>query len=238
MNNVLNFSPALLSAFLSKVDFVSTTSNLVEEIRCEIRNKMIAEENVDDVFYALYTQLKEDFFKKVKKKTHQVITYNEWQQKYQSVFKSVRTTLLPFREYQPLLPDHLDQQPFARELIEIEAINHDEAGLSDLAEFTEHYLSVKLQLEDWYYEGKIDLLTTNRFHKDAQALWKNIHRSCHRSTKSDMTRDRDNALECFDQTMRERLQILSTDLGISLSNGEFILLANEEKIGWKYKWNA
>ena len=182
--------------------------------------------------------MKEDFFKKVKKKTHQIITYNEWQQKYQSVFKSVRTTLLPFREYQPLLPDRLDQQPFARELIEIEAVDLDDAGLSELAEFTEHYLSVKLQLMDWYDDGKIDLLTVEKFHKDAQVLWKRIHRACHRSTKSDMTLDRNNALECFDQTMRERLRILSTDLGIALSNGEFILLANEEKIGWKYKWNA
>lgn len=238
INDVLNLSSTLLLAFLSRVDFVSTTSDLFEEIRSEIRNKMIAEEYVDDVLYALYTQLKEDFFKKVKKKAHQIITYNEWQQKYQSVFKSVRTTLLPFREYQPLLPDRLDQQPFARELIEIEAVDLDDTGLSELAEFTEHYLSVKLQLMDWYDEGKIDLLTMEKFHKDAQVLWKRIHRACHRSTKSDMTLDRNNALECFDQTMRERLRILSTDLGIALSNGEFILLANEEKIGWKYKWNA
>ncbi len=238
INDVLNLSATLLIAFFSKIDFVTTDSDLFEEIRSAIRNKMIAEEDVNDVLNALYTQLKEDFFKKVKKKTHQVITYNEWQQKYQSVFKSVRTTLLPFREYQPLLPDRLDQQPFARELIEIEAVDLGDAGLSELAEFTEHYLSVKLQLMDWYDEGKIGLLTLQKFHKDAQVLWKRIHRACHRSTKSDLTLDRNNALECFDQTMRERLRILSTDLGIALSNGEFILLANEQKIGWKYKWNS
>lgn len=238
IDDVLNLSATLLVAFLSKVDFVPTDSDLFEELRSEIRDKMIAEEYVNDVLNALYTQLKEDFFKKVKERTHQVITYNEWQQKYQSVFNSVRTTLLPFREYQPLLPDRLDQQPFARELIEIEAVDLDDAGLSELAEFTEHYLSVELQLMDWYDEGKIDLLTMQKFHKDAHILWKRIHRACHRSTKSDLTLDRNNALECFDQTMRERLRILSIDLGIALSNGEFILLANEEKIGWKYKWNS
>ena len=36
--------------------------------------------------------------------------------------------------------------------------------------------------------------------------------------------------------MREELELLSTKLGIDLSNGEFIKLANEEKIGWKYNW--
>lgn len=54
INDVLNLSSTLLLAFLSKVDFVSTNSDLFEEIRSEIRNKMIAEEYVDDVLYALY----------------------------------------------------------------------------------------------------------------------------------------------------------------------------------------
>lgn len=237
IDDVLDLSDDILDAFLGKVFFISCNSNLFDDIRNEIRYKMIAEENVDDVLCRLYTQLKEDFFNKVKNKTHQVIRYNEWQRKYQPVFNSVRTTLLPIRSYQPALPDRLDQQPFVKELIEIEAVDPDKRGLSELAEFTEHYLSIKLQMMDWYDEGKIDLTTMNNFHKDAQVLWKRIHRSCHRSTKSDLSLDRENALACFDQIMQERLTLLSTDLGISLSNGEFILLANDEKIGWRYKWS-
>ncbi len=237
-DDVLALPVAVLTHFLAKVEFVSSDDDLFDVIRKEIRNKMIPEEYVDDVLNSLYTQLKMDFFKKAKRKIHQVITYNEWQSKYQSVFNSVRTTLLPFREYHPLLPDHLDQQPFVKELIEIEAVDADEYGFAELTEFTEHYLAVELQLMDWYEDGKIDLQTVEKFHKNAQSLWRRIHRACHRSTKSDITLDRNNALKCFDQIMCEHLQILSTDLGIDLSNGEFILLANEEKIGWKYKWNA
>ena len=237
IDDVCRLTPSILCLFLSKIDFVSTVDDLFAEIRSGIRDKMVPEVDVNDVLSRLYTQLKEDFFKVVKNKQHQVITYNEWQQKYQSVFNSVRTTLLPFREYHPVLPDHLDQQPFAKELIEIEAIDTDMNGLAELAEFTEHYLSVKMQLSDWYEEGKIDLQTMQRFHDNAFKLWKRIHKACHRSTKENASLDRTNALECFDQIMQEQLKILSTDLGISLSNGEFILLANEEKIGWKYKWD-
>lgn len=237
IDNVCRLTTTILCLFLSKIEFVSTNDDLFAEIRSSIKDKMVPEVDVDDVLGRLYTQLKEDFFKLVKNKQHQVITYNEWWQKYQSVFNSVRTTLLPFREYHPILPDHLDQQPFAKELIEIEAIDTDMNGLAELAEFTEHYLSVKMQLLDWYEEGKIDHQTMQRFHDNAFKLWKRIHKACHRSTKGDTSLDRANALECFDQTMREQLKILSTDLDIALSNGEFILLANEEKIGWKYKWN-
>lgn len=237
IDDVYSLKPSVLSLFLSKIEFISTVDDLFAEIRSGIRDKMVPEADVNDVLSRLYTQLKEDFFNTVKNKQHQIITYNEWQLKYQSVFNSARTTLLPFREYHPVLPDHLDQQPFAKELIEIEAIDTDMNGLAELAEFTEHYLSVKMQLSDWYEEGKIDLRTMQRFHDNAFKLWKRIHKACHRSTKGDASLDRTNALECFDQIMRERLKILSTDLDISLSNGEFILLANEEKIGWKYKWN-
>lgn len=237
IDDVCSLTPSVLCLFLSKIEFVSTVDDLFAEIRSSIKDKMVLEVDVNDVLSRLYTQLKEDFFKAVKNKQHQVITYNEWQQKYQSVFNSVRTTLLPFREYHPVLPDHLEQQPFAKELIEIEAIDTDMNGLAELAEFTEYYLSVKMQLSDWYEEGKIDHQTMQRFHDNAFKLWKRIHKACHRSTKGNASLDRTNALECFDQIMQEQLKILSTDLGISLSNGEFILLANEEKIGWKYKWN-
>lgn len=237
ISNVCKLSPSILCAFLSKVEFVTTNADLFSEIRRGIRDKMVPESDVNDVFSRLYTQLKEDFFKTVKNKQHQVITYNEWQNKYQSVFNSVRTTLLPFREYHPSLPDHLDQQPFAKELIEIEAIDTGAAGLAELAEFTEHFLTIKMQLSDWYEEGKIDYATVKRFHDNAFSLWKSIHKTCHRTTKTDCSLDRRNALSCFDQLMQKELRILSTDLGISLSNGEFLLLANEEKIGWKYKWN-
>lgn len=236
IDDVLALSASVLLAFLSKIEFISSKANLFEEIREEIRNKMIAEEHVNDVLYALYTQLKEDFFNKAQNKTHQVITYTEWQQKYQAVFNCSRTTLLPIRKYQPILPDRLDQQPFAKELIEIEAVDLDDFGLSELAEFTEHYLSIKLQLDAWYNEGKLDLITINDFHDRAKTLWKRIHRSCHRSTKTDISNDRINALACFDETMKEQLKILSTEIGINLSNGEFILLANNEEIGWKHKW--
>ena len=236
IDNVCKLTPSVLSAFFSKIDFVSTEANLIEEIYRGIRDKMVPEDDIKDVFSRLYTQLKEDFFKTVKNKKHQVITYREWQEKYQFAFNAVRTTLLPLREYQPTLPDHLDQQPFAKELIEIEAIEPGDIGLAELAEFTERFLSIKMQLSDWYQEGKIDYNTLKQFHENAFSLWKNVHKAYHRSTKRDISLDRDNALSCFDEIKQKELRMLSTDLGIPRSNGEFIYLANEEKIGWKYDW--
>jgi len=47
-----------------------------------------------------------------------------------------------------------------------------------------------------------------------------------------------NALDCYYDVMREKLSILSTAIGSALSNGEFIKLANEEQIGWRYEWKG
>lgn len=236
IEDVCQLATSVFSAFLAKIDFVTSDSNLLEEIYRGIRDKMVPENDIKDVFSRLYTQLKDDFFKTVKNKTHQIITYKEWVEKYQSTFNAVRTTLLPLRQYQIAVPDYLDQQPFAKELIDIEAIEPGDAGLSELAEFTEHYLSTRMQLFDWYQEGKIDKTTLSQFHANAFSLWKNIHKASHRSTKKDISQDRINALSCFDEIMQKELRMLSTDLGIPRSNGEFIYLANEEIIGWKYDW--
>ena len=53
-----------------------------------------------------------------------------------------------------------------------------------------------------------------------------------------MSQDIMNALNCYYDVMKEKLSILSTELGVSLSNGEFIKLANEQQIGWKFNWKG
>lgn len=236
INDIIKLGASVIFPFMCHTEFLNTPNILFEQIREGIRDKMIATELVDDVFGELFLGLKEDFFNKVQNGDHQVITYSEWINKYQSAFNKHRTTCLPLRTYIPLLPDQLEQQNFVKELIEIGAIDMNDNGLVEIARLTEHYLCIQMQLEDWYQDGKITYSTVQRFNADAAEQWKNIHTSCHRLTKKDHTKDIDNALICFDRIMEQKLSLLSTDLGIPLSNGEFIKLANEEKIGWKYSW--
>jgi hypothetical protein len=234
--NVIKLGIQVLVLFMKNITFVNTPNSLFDTIREGIRNKMIADEYIDEVLGSLYLQLKEDFFDKVQRGRHQIITHTEWTRKYQSVFNVYRATLLPIRIYHPLLPKHLEQQYFVKELVEIGAIDWENDGLAEIAELTEHYLRVKLQLDDWYNEGRITYTVLQEFHKDAALNWKRIHQYCHRTTKNNPSKDIENALMCFDNVMKEKLTLLSAELGMSMSNGEFIKLANEEKIGWKYSW--
>lgn len=236
INQIVGLNASIFSLFMKNIAFINTADVLFGKIREGIRSKMVSEEYIDDVLAALYLQLKEDFFDKVQRGKHQVITYLEWVKKYQSIFNASRTTLLPMRIYEPILPERLEQQPFVKELIEIGAIDIDSDGLADIAELTRYYLQIRLQLDDWYNEGRLTLVALQQFHAEAALCWKRIHQSCHRSTKGEPGRDFENALSCFDIIMKAKLSLLSTELGMLLSNGEFVNLANDELIGWRYSW--
>lgn len=236
IKDLINLNAVVLEYFITRIEFISSPDDLFMQIRYGIRDKMILEEYLDDVFGGLLLQLKKDFFNKVTSGKHQAISYNEWISKYQSVFNQYRTTPLPLRVYSRALPDHLEKQNFVKELIEIGAVDLNDDGLAEIAELTNHYIQVKLQLEEWYEEGRITYSVLKQFHKDAKLQWKNIHRSCHRTTNKNAKLDFENALDCFDKIMYEKLSLLSTELGTSMSNGEFIKLADENKIGWKYCW--
>lgn len=236
IKQVVGLNSSVFSLFMKNITFINTADILFGKIREGIRSKMVSEEYIDDVLSALYLQLKEDFFSKIQRGEHQVITYLEWVKKYQSIFNTSRTTLLPMRIFEPILPEHLEQQPFVKELIEIGAIDIDADGLADIAEFTRYYLQIRLQLDGWYNEGRLTLAALQQFHEDAALCWKRIHQSCHRSTKGEPGRDFENALSCFDIIMKEKLSLLSTELGMLLSNGEFVNLANDELIGWRFLW--
>ena len=235
ITDVDRLSAGILLKFFQKIRMESVNS-LEDDIRLQIKAKMIPDSYVDDVFNSLYSQLKRDFFVNVKNRKHQVLSFEDWTKKYSAVFQEYRTTLLPLRKFEPTLPEHLEDQFFVKELIEIGAIDLKEDGLAEIAQFTHFYLSVQLQLDSWYEAGSITLDRRDQFHKDAWLIWKRIHQQSHIQTRRDISLDEDNAIACFYTVMREKLRILSTELGPDLSNGEFIKLANEKKIGWKYSW--
>lgn len=236
IQDVFKLDGRVLLAFLKHIKLENSTTKIFDEIRTLIREKMIQSEYVDEVLSNLYFQLKKDFFDKVEEKQHQIITYNEWITKYSSIFNQYRKTLLPIRKFNPILPEHLENQFFANELCEIGVLDFEDDGLSELAELTRCYLSLELQLNEWYENGKISKLDKESFHKDVILTWKRTHQYNHRKTKKNIELDVENAVSCYDQLMKEKLQLLSTAIGIFLSNGEFIKLADEQKIGWKYKW--
>lgn len=236
IQDILNMSLKVLESFLKKIKFVDTGDEIITSIKLNIQRKMIASNRVNDVFNELFSELKQDFFNTVKTGKHQVITFEEWMSKYTCIFENNRNTTLPVRSFKPIFPQNLFDQPFIKELVEIGDI--DENDLSQVAEFSEFMLSVQMNLEKWYIDGEITKVDLEKFHKSSVFIWKNIHRKSHRTTKNNLVFNNMNALNCLDDIRAKELKMLTTDIGIDLSNGEFYYLSNEGQLGWKFEWEA
>ena len=236
IHDVTALNQKVLETFFRKLRFIDTGNEIIASIKSNIQRKMIAEDRVNDVFNALFSELKQDFFKNVKAGNHQIITFDEWIRKYTCIFEQNRNTNLPVRSFKQIFPDDLFEQPFIKELIEIGEIKDDD--LSQVVEFSEFMLNVQMNLNQWYTDVEITNSDLEKFHKAAVSIWKNTHKKSHRSTKFNLSLNNANAIECLDNIRTKELKMLTTDLGIDLSNGEFYYLANESQIGWKIEWEA
>lgn len=236
IQDVLDMSSNVLESFLKKLKFMDTGDEIIKSIKLNIQRKMIASDRVNDVFNELFSELKQDFFNKVKERKHQIITFDEWVKKYTCIFEKNRNTTLPIRNFKPVFPDNLFEQPFIKELIEIGEIGDED--LSQVVEFSEFMLNVQMNLNQWHTDGEITYSDLEKLHKSAISIWKNTHKKSHRLTKKDLNLNNINALNCLDDIRIKELKILTTDIGIDLSNGEFYYLSNENHIGWKIEWEV
>ncbi len=234
IQDVLNMKITIQKKFFNKLLFLDTGDDIIDSIKLSIQGKMISKDRVNDVFNSLFSEMKQDFFTKVKVGQKQLITYNEWIHKYTCIFENNRTTRLPLRNFKLPFPPDLFDQPFVRELIEIGEIQKDD--LPQVAELSEFMLTIQLNLNQWYEDGEITLDEVDKFHDIAVLIWKNTHKKMHRATKKNSSLDFTNSLSCLDEIRTKELKMATTEIGIDLSNGEFYYLSNDKKIGWKLAW--
>ena len=234
INTIIKKSKKILKHFFANIEVVFNNDTIIQDIKERIRAYMIREDRVDDVFDALFSKLKQEFFEKVNNREKQIISYDQWINRYRIVFDSFRTTVLPIRKYTSALPSNLNEQPFIKELIEIGDIAEDD--LPTIAEFTATMLESSINIQKWYDDGEITKEEEIDFHQDAKLRWKNNHRKNHRATKRNGMLENDNALKCLDELRETVLKMQETELSMEFSNGEFYYLSNEGRIGWLLKW--
>lgn len=234
IDDVLSLKDTVLKLFIENIVVEDSNENIHESLRNEIRDMMISDEYVEEVLANVYWKLKKDFFDRARRGIHQVISHDEWLSEYSIFFNKVRTTLLPIRKFKPVLPEHLDEQTFVKELIQIGAIPQND--IAEMAELTTQLLTLELQLQDWNETSKVTEDDIKEFHSEAIQIWHRIHTKNHRSTQIDVKLDYQNAINCYDEVMSKELYMLQTRLNSKLSNGEFLGLANKKRIGWLEEW--
>lgn len=222
---------AVFEGFINNIQTEQAKTNVIEQIKCQIREKMIKQSRVDDVFNAIYAKLKADFFEKVHKGQKQSISYNEYLDTFTPIFENYKTTPLPYRFFKPMLPDNIEEQYFLQELIDIGDI--DKTDLVEMVDYTESMIQMKMNLDKWYEDNELSIEDIDNFHNEAFNIWKNNHKKHHSHSDNE---DNINAYNCLAELREKLLKIKQTELQISPSNGEFYYLSNEQEIGWKKHW--
>lgn len=231
INTLSSLNKQVYECFINNILTEHTKTNIIERIKQQIREKMIKQSRIDDVFGSIYAKLKIDFFEKVHNGEKQVITYDEYLDIFTPIFENFKTTLLPYRYFKRLLPDNIAEQYFIQQLIEIGDIS--ENDIVEMADYTESMLQMKMNLDKWYEDNELTIEDIENFHKETFNIWKNNHKKHHTNSSNE---DNMNAYACLSELREKLLKIQQTELQTSPSNGEFYYLSNEKRLGWKKYW--
>ena len=161
------------------------------------------------------------------------------------IFELLRTDKLPRRVYPILMPSELSKQPFIKELIAIGDIG--EQDIDEIVEYTRYKLKMSNHIKDWKKENLIGVDELRKFEENCRLFWKNTHKECHDDTKEALIDEAEGnkikkidykcSRKCVARCKNTNLRISGDDvLELDLSNGQFYLLSDEGKIGWKYVW--
>lgn len=231
INTLSSLNKQVYECFINNILTEQSKTNIIERIKQQIREKMIKQSRIDDVFDSIYAKLKIDFFEKVHNGEKQVITYDEYLDIFTPIFENFKTTLLPYRYFKRLLPDNIAEQYFIQQLIEIGDIS--ENDIVEMADYTESMLQMKMNLDKWYEDNELTIEDIENFHKETFNIWKNNHKKHHTNSSNG---DNINAYACLSELREKLLKIQQTELQTSPSNGEFYYLSNEKRLGWKKYW--
>lgn len=233
LNALLSLKTSVFNEFIRRIKFENQASGISREIKELIGDNYIGENRINDVFNAVFSELKLAHGEAVMHKSKLVIAYDNWHKKLMTIFENNRKTTLPIRKLNRLLPDKLEDQQFVKELITIGDIGILEVG--QIENFTAFMLEIEMNLKMWFDDGDITKDELDNFKEEAILFWTNTHRASHRTTQDDNL-DIANACTCLDNIRKKELKVQETPIPLKLSNGNFYKLANEHEIGWLKMW--
>jgi hypothetical protein len=235
IKQVLCLSNKLKEAFFRKVIFDLGAELPIELCKRVIKEKMIDEKLVDDVFSSLDSHIRQDNFIRIYNGNSLEISFDEFHKKYRTSFDRARNPNLKIIPFGELLPDNIADQCFIQQLINIDDIDIDEEEL--VHEYTRLKLTIESNIDQWIKDGLLTHQDREDLEKDVIALWKTEFRSLNRPRPEDEALV-NSARDVLNRLRRERLKIYNQDLNVEMSHGELYSLSDKPIIGWHVDWRG
>ena len=233
INTLIELEDDIADVFIRNICFELNIEDIIMLCKRAIKEKMIDDKDVDDLFNGLDSQIRQDNFITIISGEKVEIVFEEFHKKYKRHFDNVRNkdlTILPFID---VLPEDIETQVFIRQLIDIEDIHIGEIDM--IAEYTRLKIGLKNNVEYWVSEGELTRKEIEDFEAEAKSRWKNAFRAAYRGT-NDREGVNEKAVKLVDEIRKERLSVSTQEFGTELSNGEFYNLSDIPEIGWDIDW--
>ncbi|MCU4927738.1 hypothetical protein OB999_03075 [Bacillus cereus] len=232
-----------LSLFFKKVDFELDEDDLIKKIKGRIREKLVKENRIDDVFESLDSNIRANNYINIKNREKIIITFDDFRRKAEVYFEKARDSRLPIRKKLSTFSGDPFEQTFIKQLLDIEILEED--NLEELLTLISYKLFTYTNLEKWEQEGDITSLQREQFDKNCILQWKNVFNRTHQPIKRRCKKDNgtidedtliDYAQKCYFEILDKTLAFEQTTFDTEFSNGQFYLLSDAPRIGWKLGW--
>lgn len=233
VQDVLILDDSVAEYFYKNLIFDLGHDDVIQKCKTAIKERMIDDSKIDEVFSGLDSRLRSENFSMVKAREKIIISFDDFYQNYRVYFDRARNGKLAIKKFSGNLPDNLEDQKFIRQLVDIEDISPDDNEA--MAEFTRHLLYMQNSIDEWYKNGDITQEEINELKIEAKTRWKNEYHKAYR-TQCDEDEINKKALCILDAMKKEKLPIAYQELPTDMSNGQFYDLSNKPEIGWHRDW--
>lgn len=233
--DVLKLDDEVLSKFLLKIKFELGIEDIIATIKKSIREKIIPEERVQEVFERLDSNIRKDNFIAIRSGEPIAISFEQFDKKYRTAFECVRAKKLPTHNFQPALSGNLWTERFIRQLIRIGELDPNEED--QIIKYATEKVRLTSSLQKWLDDGHLVTDQIDSFHEEAFRIWANAFRAAFRKKES-LVEDEilQKAIDLVDKLREQSLLLEGESLSISFSNGEFYNLSDIPRIGWHPNW--
>lgn len=235
ISNVLSLSDSVGEAFFRNIQFDLGCDDIINKCKISIKEYMIEEHKIDDVFSKIDSKLRADIFISARKKEKVLVSWDDVYKKFRAYFDRARSHGLIIKKFSGEMPDNLENQKFIQQLIDIEDIPRDD--IESMAQFTRHLLQMRNNIDEWYKNGDLTQHEIDDFKAEAQAKWKNEFRKAYRGNCSDQEIAK-RACDLIDSLRKETLPLASQNMPTEMSNGQFYHLSDVPEIGWHKDWEG
>jgi hypothetical protein len=248
INNVISLGKTTLKSFFPKFTIETNTINIITQVKNKILETTRQERFVDAIFDKLTANILATKYLEIGiNRTKFEISYEDFNKRFGKCFSiAFEKQILPRRNYPLLDFNHLENQTFIKQLLDIGDIDKDRDDQL-IRKYTTQMLNTVRNFSDWLEAYIVLPSDIDEFENNNISIWLNEHRAKYRQINKQITEGksiselendiRNLGIELIDYLRRQDLSIQGFQpLGIDMSNGHFYALSDELKIGWHYDW--